>query len=77
VLRSAVLPVGKPAAASMDLVWLNWCGGPPGPLKIRIELPHSRGTVVTSFDGPPAFDFVPDCDSRSKPSRLELYAAYL
>lgn len=76
VLRPAVLPVGKPDAASMHLAWLNWCGGQLGPLKIRIRLPHSHGTVVASFDGPPDYDFVPKCESASRPSRLELLEAY-
>jgi hypothetical protein len=76
-LRSAVLPVGKPGAASMDLVWLNWCGPRPGPLRIRIVLPHNRGTVIASFDGPPAYNFVPSCVSAARSSQLELMAAYL
>jgi hypothetical protein len=76
VLRSVVLPVGKPSAASMHLVWLNWCGGRLGPLKIQIRLLHSHGTVVASFDGPPDYNFVPSCESASRPSRLELLEAY-
>jgi hypothetical protein len=76
VLRPVVLPVGKPSAASMHLVWLNWCGGQLGPLKIRIRLLHSHGTVVASFDGPPDYNFVPSCESASRPSRLELLEAY-
>jgi hypothetical protein len=76
VLRPAVLPVGEAAAASMDLVWLNWCGGRLGPLTVRIRLPRSRGTVVASFDGPPNYNFVPSCGAASRPSRLKLFAAY-
>jgi Protein of unknown function (DUF4232) len=76
VLRSVVLPVGKPSAATMHLVWVNWCGGRLGPLKIRIRLPHSRGTVVASFDGPPDYNLVPSCESASRPSKLELLEAY-
>jgi hypothetical protein len=75
-LRPAVLPVGKPGAASIELVWLNWCGENPGSLTVRIVFPRSRGVVVASFDGPPGYDFVPRCESASTPSRLELISAY-
>jgi Protein of unknown function (DUF4232) len=74
VLRSATLQRGK--VASIDVVWLNWCGSRPGPLQIRVELPGEAGTVVGSFDGPPAYNFVPSCTTASRPSRLKLFAAY-
>ena len=56
------LAAGAPDAASLAFNWENWCGSPPGPLRIRITLPNGGGEVSGGLDGPPGYDLVPRCD---------------
>jgi hypothetical protein len=69
------LPSGAKWSASMTLVWSNWCRRKPGPLSVKVRLPHG-GVVTGSLDGPPGFDFVPGCLNRQQPSELVLLEAY-
>lgn len=67
-----VLPPGVPDAADIVVYWSNWCGQPPGPLTIRLDLGGGRGEVSAPFDGPPAYDYVPRCDQPSQGSTLRV-----
>jgi hypothetical protein len=62
--------------AVIGVVWENWCRPDPGPLEISVRLGGARTSLVTSFQGPPAYDFVPGCGRRSDPSVGWLMSAY-
>lgn len=69
----------KPHAQNTgDLVlyWGNWCGPAPGPLRIQIALPMGRGTVSALVNGPPDYDYIPQCLQPNQPSTLQILAAY-
>lgn len=55
----------------LEVSWANWCGANPGPLTIHITLPAGGGTIVSSFNGPPDYDFLPGCVSPGEPSTLQ------
>jgi hypothetical protein len=74
-LRPVVVPARQRWGVSMDLSWSNWCGARLGPLTIKVRFPH-RGQVTGSFDGPPAYNFVPGCVDKQRPSKLVLLYAY-
>jgi len=63
-------------AADMIIFWANWCEAQPGPLRIRITLPGSGGTVTGPFNGPPDGTFVPECLQEGQPSTLQILEAY-
>ena len=67
----ATLAPGVRGAASVAYSWGNWCGGTPGPLRVRAELP-TGGSVTGPFDGPPGYDFTPRCDQPGQQSFLIL-----
>jgi hypothetical protein len=75
-IRPLTLRAGRGNRALIHLVWLNWCGRPPGSLNVAVSLPHTHGRLVGSFDGPPAYDFVPSCLSAKRASTLTLFTAY-
>jgi Protein of unknown function (DUF4232) len=75
--HTVVLAPGKPHAAWLEVYWSNWCGPPPGPLRLQISLAHGRGTLTTTFDGPPDGDYVPVCLARGQPSTLAVIDAYV
>ena len=66
------LAPGVPDAASLGLNWQNWCGGDPGPLRIRITLPGGAGIVTGDLNGPPGGSFLPRCDQPAQTSALEV-----
>lgn len=72
---------GKPvvlqpsASASLAVYWSNWCHGPPGPLRVQLTL--APGNIITGpFDGPPDYDFVPDCINPRAPSTIQVVQPY-
>ncbi len=75
-LSPAVLAPGTLNAADLVVFWANWCGRPPGPLSVRITLPAGGGVVTGPFDGPPDYNFVPECFSRGQPSTIAVIDAY-
>lgn len=74
-LRLVVLPSGRLDAADLVIYWANWCGRPPGPLSIRVTLP-AGGAVTGPFNGPPDYNFVPDCIQHGQPSTVSVIDAY-
>jgi hypothetical protein len=66
------LSPGVTDAANLAINWSNWCGGAPGPLRIRITLPEGLGAVTGDINGPPLAAVVPRCDHPEWPSPLEL-----
>ena len=62
--------------ADLVLYWGNWCGPAPGPLQIQVTLPDGRGTVAGALNGPPDYDYVPQCLQPTQPSTLQIVAAY-
>ncbi len=75
-LSLAVLAPGTLNAADLVVFWANWCGRPPGPLSVRITLPAAGGVVTGPFNGPPDYNFVPECFSRGQPSTISVIDAY-
>jgi hypothetical protein len=69
-----VLPAGKADAGWLTIDWSNWCGAQPGPLRLRLALSHSDGTLLVPFNGPPDYNYVPVCISRIHASTIELTA---
>jgi len=75
--HTVVLAPGKPRAAWLEVYWSNWCGHPPGPLRLQISLAHGRGTLTSTFDGPPDGRYVPRCLAHGRPSTLAVIDAYI
>jgi len=75
--HAVVLAPGKPRAAWLEVYWSNWCGPPPGPLHLRISLANGRGTLTSTFDGPPDGRYVPRCLAHGRPSTLAIIDAYI
>jgi hypothetical protein len=66
------LSPGVTDAANLAINWSNWCGGAPGPLRIRMTLPEGMGAVTGDINGPPLAAVVPRCDHPEWTSALEL-----
>jgi hypothetical protein len=75
--HTVVLAPGKPHTAWLEVYWSNWCGPPPGALRLQISLAHGRGTLTITFDGPPDGNYVPVCLARGRPSTLAVIDAYV
>jgi hypothetical protein len=76
-LPPTVLLPGQPHAALLVVSWSNWCGPPPGPLRLRITLPAGAGTTTSPFDGPPDYNYVPACLGPRRPSTIAVIDAYV
>jgi hypothetical protein len=74
-LSPVVLPSGRLDAADLVVFWANWCGPPPGPLSVRVTL-ATGGVVTGPFNGPPDYNFVPDCVGSGEPSTVSVTDAY-
>jgi hypothetical protein len=74
-LTPVVLPPGRLDAADLVVYWANWCGRRLGPLSVRVILP-AGGVVTGPFNGPPDYNFVPDCIQRGQPSTVSVTEAY-
>jgi hypothetical protein len=75
VLQAVVLAPGKAGAGQLTVGWQNWCGRPVRRLSARITIPGT-GTVTIPFNGPPDYDYTPQCIQRDQPSELRVIAAY-
>ena len=75
VLSPVVLAPGKRDAALVFTDWGNWCGRHVRRLSIRISIPRT-GRVTVAFDGPPGWDYTPQCVQPGQPSTIELISAY-
>jgi hypothetical protein len=75
--RATTPPLVLPPGGMADLTvnWANWCGPDPGPLRLRITLPNGGGTLESSFDGPPDYDYLPGCVTPGEGSTL-LFTGY-
>ncbi|HUB39944.1 MAG TPA: DUF4232 domain-containing protein [Streptosporangiaceae bacterium] len=69
------LAPGKRGAAHLYTDWANWCGRHVRTLSIRIAMPGT-GTVTVAFNGPPGWDYTPQCVQPGQPSTIALIAAY-
>jgi hypothetical protein len=74
--HEVVLAPGRADAADLAVFWVNWCGRAPGPLMVRVTLPAGGGTVTGLFDGPPDYDFVPQCLDPHRRSTVSVIGAY-
>lgn len=74
--QQVVLAPGRSDAADLVVFWSNWCGRAPGPLTVRVTLPAGSGTVTGPFDGPPDYDFVPQCLDAHQRSTVSVIGAY-
>ena len=75
-LRSVVLPPGALDAADLVVFWANWCGRLPGPLSVRVTLPAGGGQITGPFNGPPDYNFVPQCTDSGQASSISITEAY-
>jgi hypothetical protein len=75
-LSPVVLAPGALDAADLVVFWANWCGRPPGPLSVRITLPAGGGVITGPFNGPPDYNFVPQCPGPGQPSTISVIDAY-
>ena len=62
-----VLAPGVAGAARLTVYWENWCGTPPGPLKLHIALAAGGGSITVRREGP----LVARCDNPDGPSGLQ------
>jgi hypothetical protein len=68
-------PHGR-CVALLAIYWSNWCARSPGVLRLRLALPSSSGALLAPFDGPPDYNLVPACLSRSRESTIAVLDAY-
>jgi len=67
-----LLPAHSSAPAYLLLEWGNWCQSNPGPLIVRIQLPHD-GLLTGNLGGSKAApSALPRCDEASSPSHVSL-----
>jgi hypothetical protein len=64
---SVALPALSDASAVLAFHWSNYCGPPPGALRIVITLSPSEGTVMAPLDRP----LVPACLNQNEPALFE------
>jgi hypothetical protein len=75
VLQAVMLAPGQAGAAQLVVQWGNWCGRRVRLLSIRITIPGT-GTVTIPFNGPPDYDYTPQCVQPGHPSQLLVMQAY-
>ena len=75
VQQAAVLAPGKADAAQLVVQWGNWCGRRARQLSVRITIPGT-GTMTMPFNGPPDWDYTPQCVQPGAPSQLLVVTAY-
>ncbi len=75
VLHAVVLTPGKADAAQIMVDWSNWCGRRVRRLSARITIPGT-GTMTMPFNGPPNWDYTPQCVAPGRPSQLRVVEAY-
>jgi hypothetical protein len=75
VLQAVVLAPGKADAAQLVVDWGNWCGRRVQLLSALITIPGT-GTVTIPFNGPPNYDYTPQCVQPGRPSQLLVTQAY-
>jgi len=68
------LPMGD--SAGITTYWSNWCGKNPGPLDVRLTLKDDGVTVTGPFNGPPAYNYVPLCDNKKRPSSIQIVTGF-
>jgi hypothetical protein len=73
-LPAGIFVLGPGQSASAAVYWSNWCQANPGPLEIAIRL--AAGTVTGSFNGPPDYNYVPDCTNPTSSSTLQVIQSY-
>jgi hypothetical protein len=56
--------------------WSNWCQVRPSSLNIKITLPGGAGSLVAPFDGPPNYNFVPQCINKKWVSKFVIAGGY-
>jgi hypothetical protein len=71
---SLTLQPGESAALITN--WANWCGQPPGPLRLEVLLPGHSAGVVGTFEGPPNYDYLPRCTRPGEASDIEIIDGY-
>lgn len=73
-LPTGVVVLGRGRSASTAVYWSNWCQANPGPLDIAIRL--ADGTVTGPFNGPPDYNYLPDCINPTGSSTLQVVQPY-
>jgi hypothetical protein len=54
--------------ANLIFYWMNWCGQPPGPLRVSITFDPGSGQVIGDLEGP----LLPRCDAPGQPSSIQI-----
>jgi Protein of unknown function (DUF4232) len=58
-------------APRVEFHWSNWCGPDPGPISVRVTLPHGGSLIPTVEPGPGMnLGLTPRCDAPGSPSDL-------
>ncbi len=73
-LPPGVLLLNPGQSATAAIYWANWCQANPGALDIAIHL--AAGTVTGPFDGPPDYNYTPDCTNPAGSSTLQVTQSY-
>jgi hypothetical protein len=71
--------LGRPAArilvrpgvagdANLIFYWMNWCGQPPGPLRVSVTFDPGSDPVIGDLGGP----LLPRCDAPGQPSSIQI-----
>jgi hypothetical protein len=73
ITSAALSPTSE---AELITNWSNWCQVRPSSLNIKITLPGGAGSLVAPFDGPPAYNMVPQCINKSWVSKFMIVGGY-
>jgi Protein of unknown function (DUF4232) len=73
-LVPALLAPGQTADLAMS--WTNWCGSRTPQLSVQVTF-SGGGTITAPFNGPPDWDYVPQCVDARYPSTISVVQAYL
>jgi hypothetical protein len=73
-LPTGIFVLGPGQSASAAVYWSDWCQANPGALDIAITL--AGGTVTGPFNGPPDYNYVPDCTNPIGSSTLQVVQPY-
>ncbi len=73
-LPPGVLLLNPGQSATAAIYWSNWCKANPGALDIAIRL--ATRTITGPFDGPPDYNYIPDCTNLTGSSTLQVTQSY-
>jgi hypothetical protein len=72
---ASAISLAPRAQATLPLSWQNWCGPRSGSLRVQLAFARD-GTTTGPFDGPPDYNYWPNCITRTKHSMLQVLGPY-